>query len=199
MFEALIPYLPENAFVGVQSLLQSDKLIIKIKKERKTKHGDYKVLPNGMHQITINESLNKYRFLVTLLHEIAHFQAYQKHGRWIKPHGKEWKSTFQRLMLPFINPEIFPKEILPVIAMHFKSPKASSSSDSDLLLALSRFDQPNGKHFVFQVPLGATFRMHNGRLFKKGNKRRKRFECIEIHTGKLYLFNPNAQVEFVNE
>jgi hypothetical protein len=199
MFEVLKPYLPENAFAHVQSLFKNDKIIVKIKKDRKTKHGDYKRLPNGMHQITINESLNKYRFLITLTHEIAHFETYENYGRFIKPHGKEWKRTFQRLMLPFINPEVFPVEILPVIAKHFKNPKASSSADSDLVLALSRFDQPNGKRYVFELPIGSKFKMDNGRQFKKGNKLRKRFECIEIHTGKLYLFNPNAQVEFVNE
>ena len=199
MLETLKQYLPENAFSCAQNLLQNENLVVKVKKERKTKHGDYKGLSNGMHQITINASLNKYRFLITLVHEIAHFEAYQTYGRSIKPHGLEWKRTFQRLMLPFINPDVFPEEIVPVIAKHFINPKASSNTDSNLVLALSKFDETNGKNFVFEVPFGSNFKMHNGRVFKKGDKRRKRFECIEIKTGKLYLFNPNAQVEFVNE
>lgn len=199
MSEMLKSYLPEDSHQGVMTLLKHDKLSVIIKKERKTKHGDYKRLPNGNHQITINSSLNKYRFLITLIHEIAHFEAYQNHGRFIKPHGVEWKRSFQRLMLPFINPKIFPESVLPVIANHFRNPKASSGTDTNLVLALSQFDAPNDKNFVFEVPEGGSFRMYNGKIFKKGNKRKKRFECIEIHTGKLYLFNPNAQVEFVNE
>ncbi|MFT4850069.1 MAG: SprT protein, partial [Sediminicola sp.] len=30
-----------------------------------------------------------------------------------------------------------------------------------------------------------------------GKKRVKRFECMEIATGRVYLFNPNAEVEFL--
>jgi hypothetical protein len=30
-----------------------------------------------------------------------------------------------------------------------------------------------------------------------GNKRIKRYECIEVITGRTYLFNPNAEVEIL--
>ncbi|MFT5985531.1 MAG: SprT protein, partial [Planctomycetota bacterium] len=33
--------------------------------------------------------------------------------------------------------------------------------------------------------------------FRRGNKRVKRYECVEIATGRVYLFNPNAEVEFL--
>lgn len=192
-------YIPEQAIPLVLVLLNHDNLVVKVKKERKTRHGDYKQLPNGKHQITINANLNSYRFLVTLVHEIAHFEAYKDYGRFIKPHGKEWKFNFQRLMLPFLNPEVFPNDLLPLLAKHFKNPKASSDTDSKLALALKLFDTPNDKTFVFDIPFGSTFKMYNGRIFKMGNKRTKRFECIEVKSGKLYLFNPNAEVELVKE
>ncbi len=198
MHNTLQQYIPEKAITQVLELLKHDHLVVKIKNERKTRHGDYRKLPNNMHQITVNANLNHYRFLITLIHEIAHFEAYQKYGRFIKPHGVEWKRTFQHLMLPFINPEIFPNQLLPLLAKHFKNPKASSDSDASLSLALKQFDAPNGQIYVFEVPLGSTFKLYNGRVFKKGTKRTKRFECTEIKTGKLYLFNPNAEVELLN-
>ena len=198
MQNTLQQYIPEKAITQVLELLKHDHLVVKIKNERKTRHGDYRKLPNNMHQITVNANLNHYRFLITLIHEIAHFEAYQKYGRFIKPHGVEWKRTFQHLMLPFINPEIFPNQLLPLLAKHFKNPKASSDSDASLSLALKQFDAPNGQIYVFEVPLGSTFKLYNGRVFKKGTKRTKRFECTEIKTGKLYLFNPNAEVELLN-
>ncbi|MFC0604755.1 SprT-like domain-containing protein [Winogradskyella pulchriflava] len=191
----LLDFLPDDAQSQVKSLLAKDNLVIKVKKERKTKHGDYRQLPNGKHQITVNANLNRYRFLITLIHEIAHFEAYNRFGRFIKPHGKEWKSTFQHLMLPFLRPEVFPIELLPLLANHFKNPKASSDTDTQLALALKRLDEREDKTFVFEVPLGKTFKLYNDRVFKRGNKRRKRFECVEVKTGKLYLFNPNAEVE----
>ncbi|GGD29199.1 SprT-like domain-containing protein [Hyunsoonleella pacifica] len=199
MHSQLITHIPEAAISRIALLLEHDNLVVKIKKERKTKHGDYKPLPNGKHQITINANLNQYRFLITLIHEIAHFQAFQNYGRYIKPHGIEWKRTFQRLMLPFLNPNIFPRDILPLLAHHFKNPKASSDTDVKLSLALKQFDTPNSKTFIFQIPLGHTFKLYNNKVFKMGKKRVKRYECIEVKTGRLYLFNPNAEVELINQ
>ena len=192
-------HLPDKAFPLVMELLDHDNLTVKIKTERKSRHGDYKRLPNGKHQITINSNLNVYRFLITLVHEIAHFEAYKKYGKFIKPHGIEWKYTFQHLMLPFLSPQIFPESLLPLLARHFKNPKASSDTDIDLARALKNFDEPNGKTYVYEVPLGHKFILHNKRIFKMGKKRVKRFECIEVNSGKLYLFNPNAEVELLED
>ena len=197
MQETLLKYLPEAAASSVFDLIKTHNVHLKIVNERVTRHGDYKRLPNGEHQITVNANLNKYRFLITTIHEIAHLVAFKKYGRFIKPHGKEWKHTFQQLMLPFIRPEIFPTKLLPLIAIHFKNPKASSDTDSRLALALKQYDPANDKNFIFEIPYGGTFRLYNGKVFKRGNKRVKRYECIEVATGKLYLFNPNAEVEFL--
>ena len=198
MQTTLLDYLPADSHTMIASILNNDALIVKVKNERKTKHGDYRQLPNGKHQITVNSNLNSYRFLITLIHEIAHFEAYNKFGRFIKPHGKEWKQTFQHLMLPFLRPEIFPRELLPLLAKHFKNPKASSDTDAQLALALKRFDESNDKTYVFELSLNQTFKLYNGRVFKRGNKRRKRYECVELNSGKLYLFNPNAEVEVLD-
>lgn len=197
MQNTLQKYIPEQAVSQVLQLLEHDSLSVKIKKERKTRHGDYKRLPNGAHQITVNSNLNCYRFLITLIHEIAHFETYQKFGCLVKPHGKEWKYTFQRLMLPFLNPAIFPQELLPLLANHFKNPKASSDTDVKLALALKQFDEPNGKNLIFEIPENTLFKLYNGRVFKKGKTRVKRIECVEVKTGRLYLFNPNAEVELL--
>ncbi len=199
MVDALQDFIPPAAFDQVTQLLSQDTLVVKIKKERKTRHGDYRRLANGKHQITVNSNLNKYRFLITLIHEIAHFEAYKAYGKMIRPHGLEWKSVFQHLMLPFIRPEVFPNDILPLLALHFKNPKASSDSDPVLALKLKQFDTPNGKTFIFEVPEGAAFRLYNGKLFRKGPKRRTRFECTELSSGRLYVFNPNAEDELINE
>ena len=199
MHTTLLDFIPADEQALVSDLLAIENLDVKVKSERKTRHGDYRQLPNGKHLITVNSNLNPYRFLITLIHEIAHFEAYNKFGRFIKPHGKEWKQTFQHLMLPFLRPEIFPIELLPLLANHFKNPKASSDTDTQLSLALKQFSETNDKTYVFEVSLGQVFKLYNGRVFKRGNKRRKRFECVEVNSGKLYLFNPNAEVELLEE
>ncbi|MUU79588.1 SprT-like domain-containing protein [Winogradskyella endarachnes] len=198
MHAQFLDFVPASAKPLLIELLDNDNLTVKVKRERKTRHGDYRMLPNGKHQITVNSNLNSYRFLITLIHEIAHFEAYSKYGRQIKPHGKEWKHTFQHLMLPFIRPEVFPLELLPLLANHFKNPKASSDTDTQLAYALKQFNEDDNKTYVFELPLNQTFKLYNGRVFRRGNKRRKRIECVEVSSGKLYLFNPNAEVEVLD-
>lgn len=197
MDEILQKYLPTHSVPAVFQLIESNHIHLKIVNERVTRHGDYRIMPDGVHQITVNANLNKYRFLITLVHEIAHLLAFEKFGRTIKPHGGEWKLTFQQLMLPFIRPEIFPQQLLPIIAGHFKNPKASSDTDARLSVALKKFDPENDKNYIFELPAGGVFKIYNGKVFKKGSKRRKRYECLEVSTGKVYLFQPNAQVELI--
>jgi hypothetical protein len=188
---------PEHALDTVFELIKLYGVNLRIVNERITRHGDYRRDETGLHRITVNASLNKYRFLITLIHEIAHLAAFEKYGRGIKPHGDEWKSTFQKLMVPFIRPEIFPNQLLPLLARHFRNPKASSDTDAALSLALKQFDERSEKNYIFELPYGSHFRIHNGKIFQKGAQRVKRFECLEVGTGRLYLFNPNAEVELL--
>jgi len=197
MNEVLQKYLPSHAVAPVFKMVEEHRIHLKIVNERVTRHGDYRRMPGGVHQITVNANLNKFRFLITLIHEIAHLVAFERFGRNIKPHGREWKFTFQELMLPYIRPEIFPGQLLPLIANHFRDPKASSDTDAHLSVTLKKFDPENDKNYIFEVPAGGLFRIYNGRIFKKGQKLRKRYECMEVSSGKIYLFQPNAQVEFL--
>lgn len=198
MNETLLKYLPEHAVVPCFELIKMNQVHLKIVNERVTRHGDYRKGVSGKHEITVNANLNKYRFLITLIHEISHLVAFEKFGRNIKPHGTEWKYSFQRLMLPFIRPEIFPNTILPLVAQHFKNPTASSDTDARLAYALKQFDERKADvYFIHEVPSGSTFRIKNGKIFQKKGLRVKRYECLEIKTGKLYLFNANAEVEIL--
>lgn len=192
--------MPERAVDSVFELIKANNVHLKIVNKRQTKHGDYRRMHNGVHAITINNSLNKYAFLITLVHEIAHLVAFEKYGRLIKPHGAEWKYTFQTLMLPFIRSEVFPDSLIGIVANHFKNPKASSDTDARLSIALKAFDvnEDSDKIYIFELLEGDSFRIPNGQVFKKGKKRIKRYECLDLGSGKIYLFQPNAQVEPLN-
>jgi hypothetical protein len=198
MKHVLEPYVPEHALETVFELIKANNVHMKIVNERQTRHGDYRKSFNGKHEITVNANLNKYRFLITLIHEIAHLAAFEKYGRLIKPHGNEWKLTFQRLMVPFIRPEIFPHSVLPLVANHFRNPTASSDTDARLAHALKQFDERKADiNYIFEIPNGSFFRIKNGKIFQKNGLRVKRYECLEIKSGKLYLFNANAEVEIL--
>ena len=76
------------------------------------------------------------------------------------------------------------------------NPAASSCADEVLLRTLKSYDaKANNSHFVESLPVGALFKTHDGRIFRKGDKMRKRFRCEEVATKRMYLFSPVYEVE----
>ncbi|MCT4697590.1 SprT-like domain-containing protein [Tenacibaculum haliotis] len=195
MYKTLIKYIPEKAIPLVEYLINEHKINLKIVNQRQSKHGDFRTFPNGQTQITVNNNLNEFQFLLTLIHEIAHHVTHKRFGR-VQPHGKHWKTVFQHLMLPFLQPDIYPKEILPYLANYLKNPKASTDTDVNLSLALRGGEAENGKNFIFQVPINSVFQFKDT-LYKRGNKRRTRYECLNLTNKRVYLFNQNAEVKLV--
>lgn len=192
---SLHQYIPEAAIEMVDYLIHKHRVNIKIVGQRQSKHGDFRRLSNGKMQITVNNNLNPFQFLLTLVHEIAHHVTYQKFGR-VQPHGKEWKTIFQHLMLPFLQPTIYPSSILPLLANYLKNPKASTDADVKLSLALKQYSRETGKSFIFELPKGSFFHFKNT-IYQLGNKRRTRYECKNMNNNKVYLFNQNVEVAYI--
>lgn len=186
-------FVPLKAIPFMEFLINEHNFTLKIVNKRATKHGDFRSMPNGKFQITVNNNLNKHQFLLTLVHEIAHHVTHQKFGR-VQPHGKEWKAIFQHLMLPFLNPDIYSKEILPYLAQYLKNAKASTDADVNLSLALKGNIAETGKNFVFAISFGSLF-IFKDAIYKRGNKRRTRYECLNMANKKVYLFNQNVEVK----
>jgi SprT protein len=194
--EILKKYLPEQSVDLIAEWIIKFDFKLKIKKERSTRLGDYTSPRNGLnHLITINHNLNKYAFLITLVHEIAHLVTYNRYKNSVNPHGKEWKQNFQELIQPFLNTDIFPLEVFAALRRYMHNPAASSCSDLQLLRTLKLHDKNSDTVFLEYLPLNAVFLYNGSRLFQKGEKIRKRFKCKEINTGMIYLFNPLVEVE----
>ncbi len=195
--DILSKYIPDAAVEKIWNLLQQQKkLTLKISKRRTSKLGDYRKLNWGRHQITVNQDLNPYQFLLTLLHELAHYYTYKKYGRHIKPHGVEWKGIFGELITEFNQPEIFPSEIIPLLNLYAQNPKASTSGDGKLFVELSKYDKHNNEQlkYVFELNPGTIFKMENGQIFELKEKRRTRYSCLNIQNHKKYLIHQNAKV-----
>lgn len=197
MIEKLLPYIPISAQKPLELLIKNYTFNLKIVKERKTKRGDFRAT-KPTASISINNNLSKEQFLITLVHEIAHLETYLHHPN-AKAHGIEWKQNFQHLMLPFLRDDIFEKNILMPLAKHLLNAKATTDTDPILSIQLQssgKLTDPN-KSFIFDLELGVLFILEN-RIFKLLNKRRTRYECLEIKTQQKFLVKGNALVKITN-
>jgi hypothetical protein len=192
-------YLPPGTGAPVTSFLHQYKVHLTITRERTTILGDYRHrTPHSAHRISVNSNLNKFSFLITLLHELAHLLTFEKFGNNVQSHGAEWKSIFSKLLKQFIEQDIFPPDIRKALIESLRNPAASSCGEDGLLRVLRNYDtRKNNHHFVEEIKPGSIFRTRDGRIFKKGHKLRKRYQCQEVKTRKLFLFSPVYEVELI--
>lgn len=193
--EVLAQYLPEQAAPIIAKWIDYFQCEFKISKNRATKLGDYRhpFKGNG-HKISVNNDLNPYAFLVTTVHEFAHLLTYNDHKNKVKPHGTEWKNNFKRMMKPFFELNIFPADIHQTITKYLDNPAASSCTDLTLARALKKYDTNLATNRIEEIPINAVFTLKDGRKFKKGERVRKRYRCVCLDNGNIYLFNPLAEV-----
>jgi predicted SprT family Zn-dependent metalloprotease len=196
---ALNSFLPQGSFDEVANYLHQYKVHLTITKERQTILGNYRNKHSDKnHRISVNGNLNKYSFLITLLHEMAHLLAHEKYGHRIQPHGKQWKDEYGNILKQFIPKNVFPTEIKRLLMISLTDPAATTCAEPNLQRALKKYDEKKEGYFLIEELLeGTLFKVHNGAIFKKGERIRKRFKCVEVATKKLYLFSPVYEVALV--
>ena len=193
---ALAAYLPEGALTPVLHYLSVYNIHLTITKARSTILGDYRhSLGDSYHRISVNGNLNNYAFLITLLHELAHLITFDEYRNRVAPHGKEWKLNYSKLLVDFIRLEIFPEDIRHALKNAVNNPAASSCSDEALMRVLRRYDAgKNNFVLIEQLSEGSLFALKDGRVFRRGEKLRKRYKGLDIKTGQTYLFNALYEV-----
>lgn len=196
---ALSAYLPQGTFEQVMAYLNDYKVHLTITRERQSILGDYRHPDSrGGHRISINGSLNRYAFLITLLHEIAHLTTYMHYGNSVPSHGKEWKGQFSHILKQFVGKDYLPVDVETALKQSIQNPAASSCADDDLMRVLKKYDRQKENHYmVEQLPLHQLFRTKDGRVFRRGEKIRKRYRCEEVATKRMYLFSPVYEVEMI--
>jgi SprT protein len=198
-FEALKNYLPENSFDLVMPMILHYKVHLIVTRERQTKLGDYRVAHYGKnHRITVNGNLNRFAFLITLIHEIAHLLAFEQFGHKIAPHGKEWKQTYSGLLKDYLAAGIFPGDVEIQLLANLHNPAASTCAEEHLIRVLRTYDNPTRKRmWVEDLPEGTKFLIKGGRIFEKGEKLRKRIKCYELPFRRAFLFSPLFEIETI--
>ena len=197
--QALTAYLPEDSFEHVVYYINHYKIHLTITRKRQTVLGDYRNALHGKnHRITVNGNLNKYSFLITLLHELAHLLAFEKFGNRIQAHGKEWKIIYSGILQSFTGKKIFPDDIEVALQQSIKNPGASSCAEVDLMRVLKRYDtKKQDVYLLEELSPKALFKTEDGRIFEKGERLRKRYRCIEKKTGLVYLFSSVHEVKLI--
>lgn len=192
-------FLPTGSYEAVMQYLHTYKVHLTITRQRKSILGDYRFAINGKnHRISINGNLNPYAFLVTLLHELAHLVAFVKYGNRIDAHGSEWKHVYGEILQQFVLLNVLPDDIKAEIKVMMKNPPATSCAEEGLSRVLRKYDtKPASLILVEEVPLNQLFRTDDGRVFRRGNQLRKRIKCVEIKTGRTYLFSPVYDVHLL--
>jgi hypothetical protein len=194
--ETLQQFLPAGTYDMILDYLRKHKVHLTVSRKRNSILGDYRHKTNYTnHRISVNGNLNSYSFLITLLHELAHLLTFEQHGNKVQSHGREWKMIYSKLLEYFLSHKLFPADIERELLRSINNPAASSCAEDGLMRILRKYDLNGNAHKLLEeLPVASLFRIEDGRIFKKGIKLRKRFKCIEIKTGKEYLFSPVYEV-----
>lgn len=185
-------YLPSDTQPFLRRWFASYKIHIRITRDRNSKLGDYRKMPDKSHEISINSTLDRQLFFFVLTHELAHLIAFEKFGGRISAHGQEWKSTFREMLLESIS--IYTSDLQPVIRQFAKNPKANFMASPELVRYF-HIDDPDGSLvFVEQLAPDSEF-IYKGDLYKMIEKKKKLYLCVNLKNSKKYLFRPLAKVE----
>lgn len=184
-------FLPPDTFQMVAPYFKKYTIHLTLTRERKTVLGDYRepTKQQPYHRITVNINLNSYNFLITLVHELAHMITHEHFDRKAAAHGKEWKTQFRHMLMPFIGKRIFPSDVEKALIKYMHNPSASTCTDQDLYKALYNYDiNKPGYMLVCDISPGQLFQTDDGRIFEKLEQLRTRSLCKEVGTRKKYFF-----------
>ena len=197
---ALAQFLPPNTYKQVAPFFQTHAIHLRLTHERKSVLGDYRTptREKPYHRISVNANLNPYSFLITLLHELAHLLTWVHFKNKAAPHGKEWKTQFRHVLIPFLGQGIFPPDVEAALLRYVHNPAASTCTDPALFKALRRYDEPKpGYKLVEELKPGQWFSTDDGRVYEKLEALRTRSRCRELKSGRVYLFPGIVEVRTV--
>lgn len=193
--------LPAGLLPHVAPLIAAHRVTIRLSRPRRSKLGDHRPPGRGFrhHRITVNDNLNPYAFLTTLLHEIAHVATWEKlrlRVRRYPPHGRDWKREFAKILEPAVAGGMLPDDITAALAAYMQNPAAASCSDRGLMLALARYDRGTDERpRVEELEPGAVFRVDNGLVFRLHRRLRSRYQCYELSSGREYRVHGLCRVD----
>ena len=198
--EFLDQFLPAGAFEQIAPFFKMHTIHLTVTHERKSVLGDYRhPVPDApYHRISINANLNPYSFLITLLHELAHLFTFVHFQYKAAPHGKEWKTQFRHILIPFMGKRFFPADVEKALLAYLHNPAASTCTDPQLYKALYRYDEHKpGFKLVDDIDENHFFETEDGQVYQKLEKLRTRTRCRNLSNGKVYFFQGIVEVKAI--
>lgn len=191
-------HLPLEAVDWTYAYLDRYKVHFHITRGRRSKLGDYRwpQREHTFHEISVNGDLNPYLFLWVLLHEAAHLETHLKYSN-VAAHGHEWQGEYARLLAE--HAVWFPTEVQPLVARYASRVPLYRPLLRQIEELLHRYDKDYVEGSVVhldELPAGSRFRLKSRpeRLFVSLEKRRTRWLCREVSTGRQYTVAGRAEV-----
>ncbi len=199
--ETLAAFVPVTAVEHVAKLLQTHRIQLRVARTRLTKLGDFRPGKQGSaHQISVNQGLNVFEFLLVFLHELAHLKVHEETAPPRLPHGLEWRRHYGELIRDFVAGGHFHPSLEEVLIQYSYQVSASGVGNMELAKLLRAFDRaPLDRPWLFldEVAQQGVFQTPSGRLFRKEEKLRKRYRCLCLKSRRSYLVHAMARVEEV--
>ena len=196
-------HLPLQAVDMVYNYLNLHKVHFHITRERTSKLGDYRwpQANHDFHEISINGDLNPYLFLWVFLHEAAHLETHLKYSR-VQAHGHEWQEEYRQLIAT--HTALFPDEVQPLLMRLTRRIPLNRSLMRQVEELLHHHDpdyRPEQHTTLDDLPAGSRFRLKTNPklLFENIVRRRTRWLCRDLATGRQYTIAAHAEVEPVND
>lgn len=191
-------HLPPEAVAPIYDYLNRHRVHLHITRQRTSKLGDYR-WPQKDHdfqEISINGDLNSYLFLWVFLHEAGHLETHLKYHD-ATPHGHEWQTEYARLLIGYAP--LFPTEIQPLLNGLTRRIPLSRKLIRQIEELLHHYDPdycPEEHLTLDRLQPGTRFRLKSkpGILFESVERRRTRWLCRDVATGRSYTVAATAEV-----
>ncbi|MFH2095621.1 MAG: hypothetical protein ABIJ16_07955 [Bacteroidota bacterium] len=191
-------YFPPDSEDYVIRQIKKYRIDLKFVRPRSTKTGDYRPpSPPYGHRISLNNDLNALSMLTTFLHELAHLHVHEKYFFRRSPHGRHWFAEFRKLMLEATKLGLYPDAISEIIRQTIIEKKAGNYR-SVLSYALNPRDDTSDKLLLKDLGPGYEITIRNNRRFRVIEKLRRRYKCIDLKNGRLYLVHGDAEIYHYN-
>ena len=197
--KGLAKYVPAEAVNPLFDFMAEHKVHLHITRERYSKLGDYRwpQPQHRYHEISINGNLNKYHFLMVLLHEMAHLNTWLQHGNTIQPHGHEWQANYARLINLYLP--LFPTDVSVLLQRYTARIPLSRTIEKQIDAQLRHYNPdytPSQDITLNDLTPGTRFHIASrpNHHFQALEKRRTRWICLNLADGKKYLVSGTAVV-----